>query len=91
MRLLFADGLFWTSVACCLVAQLYIIRSVRGARHEPVVGSAGLPRQHGSLELFWAVLPAIGLAMLLTFTWRAIHANLRPAGTSVVSPMSGPA
>lgn len=71
MHLSFAIGLFWTSVACCLVAQLFILRSVLGARHlaEP---SANLPRSRGSVELFWAVAPAIGLVVLLGFTWRAI-------------------
>ncbi|MDB4899798.1 MAG: hypothetical protein JWN53_1606 [Gemmatimonadetes bacterium] len=73
MRLLFADGLFWTSVACCLVAQLFIIRSVRGARYVPEPSST-LPRRHGVLEMLWAVVPAIGLAVLLLFTWRAMHA-----------------
>ncbi|MDB4886944.1 MAG: hypothetical protein JWN79_2382 [Gemmatimonadetes bacterium] len=72
MRLLFADGLFWTSVACCLVAQLYIIRSVRGARYVPAPATA-MPRHRGMLELLWAVVPAVGLAVLLVFTWRAIH------------------
>ena len=80
MRLLFADGLFWTSVACCLVAQLYIIRSVRGARYVPAP-TAGLPRQRGLLELFWAVVPAIGLAVLLFFTWRAIREAAPRAAT----------
>ena len=81
MRLLFADGLFWTSVACCLVAQLYIIRSVRGARYVPSE-TAVLPRHHRTLELFWAVAPAIGLVILLAFTWRAIHRG----GTHPVQP-----
>ena len=74
MRLLFADGLFWTSVACCLIAQLLIIRSVRGARYVPEPSST-LPRRHGVLEMVWAVVPAIGLAALLLFTWRAIHVS----------------
>jgi heme/copper-type cytochrome/quinol oxidase subunit 2 len=84
MRLLFADGLFWTSVACCLVAQLFIIRSVRGARYVPEPSSA-LPRRHGGLEMLWAVAPAIGLGVLLLFTWRAMHP---PAG---VAPVAAPA
>jgi hypothetical protein len=71
MRLSFADGLFWTSVACCAIAQLFILRSVGGARHLPAP-SAGMPRRRGSLEMLWATLPAIGLAVLLLFTWRAI-------------------
>jgi hypothetical protein len=78
MRLSFATGLFWTSVACCLIAQLFIIRSVRGARHLPGP-SAGMPRQRGGLELLWVVLPAVGLALLLLFTWRAVKASEEPA------------
>ena len=33
MRLSFADGLFWSSVACCAFAQFFILRSVGGGRH----------------------------------------------------------
>ena len=77
MRHLFATGLFWTSVACCLVAQALIIRSVRGARHVPLP-SAGVPRHRGGIELLWAVVPALGLLLLLAFTWRAIQRTERP-------------
>ena len=79
MRLSFADGLFWTSAACCVVAQLCIIRSVHGARHLPAP-STGMPRQHGALEMLWAVLPAVALAFLMLFTWRAMQR------TSTVTP-----
>ena len=74
MRLSFADGLFWTSVACCAFAQLFILRSVGGHRRAPEA-AANLPRQRGATEMLWAVVPAIGLAVLLLFTWRAMHAN----------------
>jgi heme/copper-type cytochrome/quinol oxidase subunit 2 len=72
MRLSFADGLFWSSVACCALAQYFILRSVGGHRHlaDP---SANLPRQRGALEIVWALVPAIALAVLLVFTWRAMH------------------
>ena len=85
MRFLFADGLFWTSVACCLVAQLFIIRSVRGARYVPSA-TAGLPRQRGLLELLWAFLPAVGLALLLAVTWRAMQASRAPERASSPAP-----
>ena len=65
-------GLFWASVACCLIAQLFIVRSVLGARHLPKP-DASLPRANGSVELMWAVVPAVALAVLLVFTWRAIE------------------
>ena len=89
MRLLFADGLFWMSVACCLVAQVFIVRSVRGARHVPAA-TADLPRHRGPLELFWAIVPAIGLAVLLIFTWRAIHAGAPHATAPVQASPTGP-
>jgi heme/copper-type cytochrome/quinol oxidase subunit 2 len=88
MRLSFADGLFWTSVACCLTAQFFIVRSVLGARKLPEP-EPRLPRQRGGLELFWAVVPAIGLAVLLLFTWRAVQRNasrLPPHPSAVVEP-----
>lgn len=74
MPLSFADGLFWLSVACCAIAQFFIIRSVRGTRHVPEP-TANVPHARAGMELMWAVLPAVGLAVLLLFTWRAIRAT----------------
>jgi heme/copper-type cytochrome/quinol oxidase subunit 2 len=90
MRLSFADGLFWTSVACCVIAQLFIIRSVRGARYVPEP-SASMPRQRGGLELLWAILPAIGLAVLMLFTWRAMQRSSPPAPANRAVPVEVPA
>ena len=81
MRLSFAYGLFWLSVAFCVVAQVFIIRSVQLGRtrvEQPRVAS----RSRYGVELMWAILPAIGLVFLLVFTWRAVRANeqdVRPA------------
>ena len=72
MRLSFADGLFWSSVACCALAQYFILRSVGGQRRAPEP-AANLPRQRGAVEILWAVVPALALAVLLLFTWRAMH------------------
>jgi heme/copper-type cytochrome/quinol oxidase subunit 2 len=72
MRLSFADGLFWSSVACCAVAQYLILRSVGGHRHLPEP-SAHVPRQRGGVELLWAVVPAVALAALFVVTWRTMH------------------
>ena len=66
--------LFWSSVACCLVAQVLIVRSVLGARRLPAA-SPELPRSRGGVELFWALVPAVALGVLLLFTWRAIEAR----------------
>lgn len=72
MRFSLADGLFWSSVACCAVAQYLIIRSVGGRRHLPEP-AARLPRQRGGMELLWAVVPAVALVALFVVTWRAMH------------------
>jgi heme/copper-type cytochrome/quinol oxidase subunit 2 len=69
-----ATVLFWTSVACCLIAQLLIVRSVLGARHLPAP-NPNLPRARAGMELLWAVAPAVALGALLLFTWRAIGAR----------------
>lgn len=79
----FAYGLFWTAVACCLIAQILIVRSVRGARHLPTP-NPDLPRARAGVELFWAVAPAIALGALLLFTWRAIEAQETRAAISSV-------
>ena len=73
MHLSFAVGLFWASVACCAFAQFFILRSVGGRRHVPEP-TAHLPRQRGAMEMFWAFVPAVALAVILVFTWRAIRA-----------------
>ena len=72
MRNSFADGLFWLSVACCAIAEFFIIRSARGSRHVPEP-SASAPRSGRTMEFVWAVLPAVGLAVLFVFTWRAVR------------------
>ncbi|MEO6527241.1 MAG: hypothetical protein ABIP93_11495 [Gemmatimonadaceae bacterium] len=69
---IFAIGLFWMSVACCVIAQLFIVRSILGARHLPDP-EAHVPRAHRGVEVLWAVVPAVALAVLLVFTWRAVQ------------------
>ena len=64
--------LFWSSVVCCLVAQVLIVRSVLGAR--TMTGPRPeLTRSRGAVEVLWAVMPAVALGVLLWFTWQAIR------------------
>jgi heme/copper-type cytochrome/quinol oxidase subunit 2 len=83
MRLSFADGLFWSSVACCAIAQFLILRSVAGRRHVPEP-SARLPRQRDGMELLWAVVPAVALAALFVVTWRTMHRPPEPSTERVL-------
>jgi heme/copper-type cytochrome/quinol oxidase subunit 2 len=38
-----------------------------------------VPAGSRAVETFWAVLPAVGLALLLALTWRALHPAVDPA------------
>ena len=66
MSPLLAAAIFWIAVACCVVAQAAIVRSVLLAR-------GGSTRVRRAAELLWAVLPAIALATVLVLTWRTMH------------------
>jgi heme/copper-type cytochrome/quinol oxidase subunit 2 len=69
-----ADAIFWVSVVICAVAQGAILRSVFGASAEAAPAApAGVPRPRRVVEIVWAIVPAIALAVLFAFTWRAIH------------------
>jgi heme/copper-type cytochrome/quinol oxidase subunit 2 len=66
-----AEPIFWLAAAICVVAEVALLRSafVPHSRKE----SAALPHAERGLELIWAIVPAIGLAILLAATWRAVH------------------
>lgn len=65
-------NLFWLAVVCCVVAQVEIVRS---AFKTPPAGDNTVPRPSRWSEVVWTVVPAVGLALVLAFTWRAIHAR----------------
>ena len=69
-----ADAIFWIAVACCSVAQLAIIRSVvisPTRLSDSAIEPSPIRR---TVEIAWAVLPGVALAIVLLFTWRAMHA-----------------
>ena len=72
MSLSLPSLLFWSSAACCLVAQALIVRSVLRVQALPEPRPE-LPRSRNGVELFWALVPAIALGVLFLFTWRAIE------------------
>jgi heme/copper-type cytochrome/quinol oxidase subunit 2 len=68
-----AETIFWIAAVACVVAEIAILRSTfasrRGNKSELVPSSS--PRG----EIAWAVIPAIGLIVLLTATWQRIEAR----------------
>ena len=76
MPISFADAIFWVGVVSCAVAQIAILRSVLRTRRARDTGAGGgheVPRPRFAVEVAWAVVPAIALAMLLVATWRTMH------------------
>jgi heme/copper-type cytochrome/quinol oxidase subunit 2 len=63
--------LYWFAVACCVVAQAAIVRA---ALRAPAAGvEPRVPRPQRAAEVAWVLVPAIVLALVLAFTWRAMH------------------
>ena len=77
----FADAIFWIAAACCVVAQGLLLRSALTAPFSRPDAPA-LPAPRRAVEVAWTLLPAIGLALVLWFSWRAIHDVDSPAGTA---------
>jgi hypothetical protein len=92
---------FWIAVCACAAGQIAILRDTVGARgpdgtspetdpdepaSPPPVRRRVPGRLHATGEVIWAVLPGIGLALVLLWTWHVMHGD-RPVTTH---PESGP-
>jgi hypothetical protein len=66
------EPIFWVAAVLCVVAELAILRYAFAPPGDP--GSqAGVPQSPRGLEMIWAIIPAVILAMLLAATWRAVN------------------
>ena len=74
------DLLFWSAVLSCAAGQIMILRSTWRARERAatVPMPEGVPRPVTLKEMAWVVLPAVALALVLVFTWRAMHQPMMP-------------
>jgi heme/copper-type cytochrome/quinol oxidase subunit 2 len=68
-----AETIFWIAVAACVIAEIAILRSTFASRrgHKSELVPTSSPRG----EIAWAVIPAIGLAVLLAASWQRIEAR----------------
>ncbi len=86
-RVTIRSALFWIAAACCVVAELAILRSLlfgsaRDAERQIAASGPGaVSRSPRPVEIAWALLPAIGLIFVLYLTWRALDARLIPLGS----------
>lgn len=74
MRPAVADAIYWSAVVCCVVAQIAILRSALARHRPPADAPVTLPPVRRGAELVLALLPALALAGVLAFTWRAVRA-----------------
>jgi len=66
-----AEPIFWIAALVCLIAEIAILRST--FTPHSTARATTVPHSPRGAEMVWAVIPAIGLAMLFAATWRAIH------------------
>ena len=67
-----SSAVFWIAVACCAVAQIALIWSAIRAPMSGSTESASMRMPSRASEIAWTIVPAIGLAVLLVFSWRAV-------------------
>ena len=75
MPLPLAEAIFWVAAVCCVVAQYFILRGTAAASSAAPARSASATAEPSrrTTEIVWAVLLAVGLALVLGATWRALH------------------
>jgi len=71
-------AIFWIAAVLCVVAEIAILRSMmRGSRAASVppahASDAVVPRGRPVIELIWAVVPAVGLILILILTRSAMR------------------
>ncbi len=67
------DAIFWIAVACCAIAQLAILRSVIITAASASDSATPPSPARRAIEIAWAVIPGIALALTLVYTWRAMR------------------
>jgi heme/copper-type cytochrome/quinol oxidase subunit 2 len=75
---------FWAAVAVCAVAQLFIVAAAVRAR-SPGGADSSFPHSSRAVEIGWTIVPALGLALLLFFTHRALEARAAEAPSAAHS------
>lgn len=69
---------FALCAVACAVAHVAILRSVVRAAAERAPVEPGIPRPSFAVELLWAVLPMLALALVLTATWAKVRSEALP-------------
>jgi len=78
-------AILWLSLALVAISQALILRStVRAMRH------ASSARARRGIEWAYAIVPAVALAVVLVFTWKAAHEHAQRAEMEARANQVGP-
>ena len=81
-----AEGIFWISALACIIAEVAILHSTYAERG--VEKSSLVPASRRSGEIAWAIVPALGLAILLIFTWQKVQNRTEDNANGAMPGMS---
>jgi hypothetical protein len=73
---------FALCAAACLVGHVAILHSV--VRKGSSLENAGVPRPKFVIELLWAALPMLALAIVLTATWVKVRDRAVPRPAEIM-------
>jgi heme/copper-type cytochrome/quinol oxidase subunit 2 len=62
--------IFWIAAAICILSEIALLRSAFMPRASEAAPASSRAR---GVEMLWAVIPAVGLVLLLAATWRAVN------------------
>ena len=71
-------AIFWIAALLCVVAEIAILRSMLRGTRGPAPAPDGatdtaVPRGRPAVELLWAIVPAVGLIVILILTRGAVR------------------
>ena len=97
MNLSLAEAIFWIAALACTAAQIALLRSSFKIKLEKK--SELVPASPRSIELTWAVVPALILFVILFATWRKVaereehrgmnHSTTGPTAWNWTAPQPG--
>jgi heme/copper-type cytochrome/quinol oxidase subunit 2 len=73
---------FALCAAACLIGHVAILHSV--VRKGTARADAGVPRPKFAVELLWAVIPMLALAIVLTATWVRVRDRATPQPAEIM-------
>jgi hypothetical protein len=66
---------FVLCAVACLVAHVAVLRSVLRTAVAATPVEPGVPRPRIGVEVVWAVIPILALALVLTATWARVRSD----------------